>query len=332
MVIDLIQNPDESAGEMVSRVPQSGSGEFRLGSQLVVRESQNAVFFRDGKALDVFGPGRHTISTNNIPFLTGLIGMLSGGKSIFTAEVYFVSMRELTDMKWGTPQPVAYRDADLGMVRLRAFGQYSMRVKDPQLFVTTVVGARGAYSTSSIDEYLRGIIVSEFNDLLGEAKTPLLDLGGLTNEMGATVRNSVGADFGRLGLELTTFQILAITPPEEVQKAIDQRSAMGALGNMSTYTQYQTANAIRDAANNPAGGAASTGAGLGAGMAMGQAMAQSYQNANQQPAQQPAAAPPAAGVNTTDVLAQLQKLNELKQAGALTEDEFNSMKAKIIGG
>ena len=329
MVIDLIQNPDEAANEIVQRVPQSGSGEFRLGSQLVVRESQNAVFFRDGKALDVFGPGRHTISTNNIPFLTGLIGMLSGGKSIFTAEVYFVSMREFTDMKWGTPQPVAYRDADLGMVRLRAFGQYSLRVKDPQLFVTTVVGARGAYTTADIDEYLRGVIVSEFNDLLGEAKTPLLDLAALTNELGATVRNAVGADFNRLGLELTTFQIMAITPPEDVQKAIDQRSAMGALGNMATYTQYQTANAMRDAASNPSGGAAGTGAGLGAGMAMGQAMAQSYQQAAQQAAQP--ASPAAATASSSDVLAQLQKLNELKQAGALTEDEFNAMKAKIIG-
>lgn len=329
MVIDLIQNPDETSGEMVARVPQSGSGEFRLGSQLVVRESQNAVFFRDGKALDVFGPGRYTISTNNIPLLTGLIGMLTGGKSMFTAEAYFVSMREMTDMKWGTPQPVAYRDADLGMVRLRAFGQYSMRVKDPQLFVTTVVGARGVYNTSAIDEYLRGIIVSEFNDLLGEAKTPLLDLAGLTKELGATVRNSVDADFERLGLELTTFQILAITPPDEVQKAIDQRSAMGALGNMATYTQYQTANAIHDAANNPAGGAAATGAGLGAGMAMGQAMTQAYQSAGQpaQPAQPPQAA---AGASANDVLAQLQKLNELKQAGALTDDEFNTMKAKIL--
>jgi membrane protease subunit (stomatin/prohibitin family) len=327
MVIDLIQNPDETSGEMVARVPQSGSGEFRLGSQLVVRESQNAVFFRDGKALDVFGPGRYTISTNNIPLLTGLIGMLTGGKSMFTAEAYFVSMRELTDMKWGTPQPVAYRDADLGMVRLRAFGQYSMRVKDPQLFVTTVVGARGVYNTAAIDEYLRGIIVSEFNDLLGEAKTPLLDLAGLTKELGATVRNSVDSDFQRLGLELTTFQILAITPPDEVQKAIDQRSAMGALGNMATYTQFQTANAIREAANNPAGGAAATGAGLGAGMAMGQAMTQAYQSAGQpaQPAPQAAA-----GANANDVLAQLQKLNELKQAGALTDDEFNAMKAKIL--
>src|SRR4051794_24932137 len=154
MVIDLIQLPDERSDELVRRVPETGSGEFRLGSQLVVRESQRAVFFRDGKALDVFGPGRHTISTNNIPFLTGLIGALTGGRSMFTAEVYFVSMREFTDMKWGTAQPVAFRDADLGMVRLRAFGTYTMRVDDPQLFVGQIVGARGSFGTAAIDELL----------------------------------------------------------------------------------------------------------------------------------------------------------------------------------
>src|SRR4051812_38031777 len=188
MVIDLIQYTNEYEGELVHRVPENGSGEFRLGSQLVVRESQRAVFVRDGKALDVFGPGRHTISTNNIPFLTGLIGSITGGKSMFTAEVYFVSMREFTDMKWGTAQPVAYRDADLGMVRLRAFGGYTMRVDDPQLFVGQVVGARGSYATGAIDELLKGLVVNEFNDLLGDAKTPLLDLGGLTKELADSMK------------------------------------------------------------------------------------------------------------------------------------------------
>src|SRR5215210_5862161 len=134
-ILDLIEHPDEYADEIVHREPESGSGEFRLGSQLVVRESQRAVFFRDGKALDVFGPGRHTISTNNIPLLTGLLGIPFGGKSPFTAEVYFVAMREFTGMKWGTPQPLVFRDQDFGMVRLRAFGTYSIRVADPQLFV-----------------------------------------------------------------------------------------------------------------------------------------------------------------------------------------------------
>src|SRR5215210_1063723 len=157
-ILDLIEHPDEYADEIVHRVPESGSGEFRLGSQLVVGESQRSIFFRDGKALDVFGPGRHTLSTNNIPLLTGLLGLPFGGRSPFTAEVYFVSMREFTDMKWGTAQPVVYRDSELGMVRLRAFGTYSMRVDDPQLFVNQVVGSRGRYATGQIEEFLRSIV------------------------------------------------------------------------------------------------------------------------------------------------------------------------------
>ena len=327
MVIDLIQNPDESADELVRRVPETGSGEFRFGSQLVVRESQQAVFFRDGKALDVFGPGRHTISTNNIPFLTRLIGSLTGGTSMFTAEVYFVSMREFTEMKWGTSQPAVYRDADFGMVRIRAFGTYSLRVVDPQLFVTHFVGARGSFSTAAIDDFLKGLIVNEFTDLLGEAKTPLLDMAGLTREMADTARNALGDDFARIGLQLSSFQIGAITPPEEVQKAIDQRSSMGAIGDMGAFTQYQAAQAMRDAANNSGagGGAAGTGVGVGAGMAMGQAMSQAMRDAT---TPQP---PAAAGAGADAALAQLQKLNDLKQAGAITDAEFATMKAKIIG-
>jgi membrane protease subunit (stomatin/prohibitin family) len=325
MVIDLIQHPDESSGEIAHREPQSGSGEFRLGSQLVVRESQRAVFVRDGKALDVFGPGRHTISTNNIPFLTGLIGSISGGTSVFTAEVYFVSMREFTDMKWGTPQPVAYRDADLGMVRLRAFGGYSMRVDDPQLFIGQVVGSRTGYSTAAIDEFLKGVIVNEFNDLLGDAKTPLLDLGGLTKELADSMKAALADDFRRLGLQLTTFLIGAITPPEEVQKAIDQRSSMGAIGDMSAFTQYQAAQAMRDAANNPGAGA-STGVGLGAGVALGQQMIGAMQSgASNQSASQKQ------GATTADAIAQIEKLSELHKSGALTDAEFASMKAKIMG-
>lgn len=280
-ILDIIEHPDEYADEIVHRVPADGSGEFRLGSQLIVRESQRAVFFRDGKALDVFGPGRHTISTNNVPLLASLLGLPFGGDSPFKAEVYFVSLREFTDMKWGTPQPLAFRDTELGMVRLRAYGTYSMRVDDPQLFVNQIVGNRSAYSTGAIDDFLKSVVISEFNDLLGETHTSLLDIQGITKELSDTARNALGDDFKRLGLQLTTFQISAVTPPEEVQQRIDERSGMGALGDMSTYMQYKTAQAIGDAAQNPGGGGelASTGVGLGAGVAMGQAMAQSVRDA-----------------------------------------------------
>ncbi|MBX3069579.1 MAG: SPFH domain-containing protein [Thermomicrobiales bacterium] len=288
-IIDLIQWPNEQPDQIVHRVPERGSGEFVLGSQLVVRESQAAVFVRDGKALDTFDAGRHTLSTNNIPLLTGLIGIPFGGTSPFTAEVYFVAMREFIGLKWGTTQPLTFRDSDLGMVRLRAFGTYSMQVENPQMFVTHIVGTSGGFSTSAIDDFLRSIILNEFNDLLGKSHASLLDIPGMTMDLSNAARLALADDFQRLGLRLVSFQIEAITPPEDVQKRIDERSGMAAIGDMQTYTQFQTAQAMRDAAQNPSGGgAAGIGVGLGAGAAMGQAMAGALSQASQ-----PQAAPAA---------------------------------------
>jgi membrane protease subunit (stomatin/prohibitin family) len=280
-ILDLIEYPNEGTNEIVHRVPEDSSGEFRLGSQLVVRESQRAVFFRDGKALDVFGPGRHTLSTNNIPLLTGLLGLPFGGDSPFRAEVYFVSMREFTDMKWGSSQPVVFRDTELGMIRLRAFGTYSMRVKDPQLLVSQIVGARGNYTTASIEDFLRSVILTEFTDLLADVQTSILDLAKMAKEVGDGTRAALADDFSRLGFDLTSFQVQAITPPEEVQKRIDERSGMAALGDMRTFTQFKTAEAIGDAANNPGSGgdATSAGLGMGAGMGMGAAMSGAMRDA-----------------------------------------------------
>jgi membrane protease subunit (stomatin/prohibitin family) len=282
-IIDLIEYPNEMSNELVHREPEDSSGEFRLGSQLVVRESQRAVFFRDGKALDVFGPGRHTLSTNNIPLLTGLIGLPFGGDSPFRSEVYFVSMREFTDLKWGSAQPLVYRDSEFGMIRLRAHGTYSIRVSDPQLLVGQVVGARGSYSTAQIDEFLRSIILNQFNDLLGDVHTSILDLQGMTKEVADAGRASLAEPFRRYGLELTTFQIIAITPPDEVMARIDERSGMAALGDMGEYTRFRTAQAIGDAANNPgtAGDITGAGVGLGAGLGIGQAMSEAMRQAQQ---------------------------------------------------
>ncbi len=294
-VFDLVQWTDERPDEIVRRVPETGSGEFRLGSQLVVRENQSAVFVRDGKALDSFGPGRHTLSTNNIPLLGGLIGAAFGGNSPFTAEVFFVSNREFTGLKWGTPTPMTFADSQLGMVRLRAFGTFSIRVTNPMLFVNYIVGTRGGYSISNIEDFLRSIIVSNFNDILGDLKSTLTDLPGMMTDLNSVSRASLSDDFDRIGLEIVTFQVEAITPPEEVAKMIDQRSGMGAIGDMGAFTQFQAAQAMRDAAQNPGGGgAAATGVGLGAGMAMGQAMADAI-NQGQRGGQQGGATSGAAG-------------------------------------
>src|SRR5690606_17291043 len=179
-------------------------------SALVVRESQRAVFSRDGRALDVLGPGRHTLSTANIPILAEVLGLPFGGRSPFRAEVFFVNIREFTDLKWGTVQPIVYRDSEFGMVRLRAFGTYSMRVSDPQLFVNQVVGQRSTYLVSDIEEFLRSIILTEFNDIIGETMTSILDLPLMIQEIASAARHALTDDFERLGLELLTFQIMAV--------------------------------------------------------------------------------------------------------------------------
>jgi membrane protease subunit (stomatin/prohibitin family) len=234
-----------------------------------------AVFFRDGKSLDVLGPGRHTITTANIPVLASIIGLATMGKSPFPAEVVFVNMREFLDQKWGTPEPIVFRDSELGMVRLRAFGTSAFQVKDPALFVNGIVGQQGIYTTAVLQNYLRGIIVAKLTDLLGEQKKSVLDLPSLYNEIGAGTKAQLADDFGAIGLTLKALYVNAITPTEDTAKAIDERASMGAIGDMDKYMKFKAARAMGDAANKPggAGGALETGLGLGAGAGLGAAMA-----------------------------------------------------------
>jgi len=296
-VFDVIEYLDPSSQEMVHRIPEAGSGDFRLGSQLIVRESQAAVFFRDGKALDTFGPGRHTISTANIALLIRLISIPFGGQTPFKAEVYFVNMKEFLDLKWGTPEPIALRDQELGLVRLRAFGTYSMQVADPQLFVNKIVGAQGLYDTTQIANFLRSMIISKLIDLLGEAKTSLFDMPQMYEEFGAGVKAKVQDDFGNLGVTLKMLYISSISPTEDAAKAIDERAAMGAIGDMQAYLQYKAARAMGDAAlaGGEAGSLAGAGVGLGAGVGMGAAMAGAITEAMRGAKERPAAAAAAQG-------------------------------------
>jgi excisionase family DNA binding protein len=274
-VFDVVQAPDQALDQMVYRLPETGSGDFRIGSQVVVRESQVAVFYRDGKALDTFGPGRHTITTANIPILVNLLGLLTRGQTPFTAEVYFVSMRDFLDMKWGTQDPISVRDKDLGLARLRARGSYSMAVQDPQMFVNKIVGPQGLYQTSQIEGYLRGIIISRLTDLLAESKAGLFDLQALFDELGSAIRVKASEDFAALGIVLKQMYIQSISPTEDTQKAIDERASMGAIGDMQRYLQFKAARAMGDAATSEGGAGNVTGAGigLGAGLGMGAGMA-----------------------------------------------------------
>ncbi len=307
-LFQVIEWYDSTGQEMVHRLPESGSGEYKLGDQLRVQESQVAVIFRDGKALDVFQAGAHTLATGNLPFLTGLLGKAFDGRSPFRVAIVFVNLREFIDQKWGTPEPIVFRDADLGMVRLRAFGTYSMQISDPSLFVNKVVGSQGLYGTSDIQNFLRSIILSKLMDALGESKKGLFDLPSSYVELGAAAKAISQDDFAALGIALKTFYITAITPTEETAKAIDERAAMGAIGNMQAYMQFKAARALGDMATRPGGGTggdmAGMGVGLGAGVGLGGMMAGVMQQAMQSGAQVGQQTPVAATVACANCHAQ----------------------------
>lgn len=279
MAIEVLEWKDDSGREMVWRFGRGG--ELKLGAQLVVSENQCAVFFRDGRALDTFGPGRHTLTTANIPLLTRLIGLPFGGTSPFRADVYFVARKVFTDLKWGTREPVVFRDGELSVVRLRAHGAFATRVADPQLFVNHVVGSQGRYTQDEIQSYLREIIVARLNDVLGETLTTLFDLPRYYDELSEALKGRVGGDFAKYGLDLADFFIHAITPPEDVQKVLDERTGMAAVGDLQAYMRFKAARALGDAAKGggEAGGAAGAGVGVGAGIGMGMSVAQAMKDA-----------------------------------------------------
>jgi len=269
--IEVIEWLDNTGDTIVYRYPVEGQ-EIKNGAQLIVRESQNAVFVFEGQVADVFTPGRYTIDGGNTPILTKLGAWKYGFDSPFKSEVYFVNTKQFTDMKWGTSNPIMLRDSDFGIVQLRAFGAYSLHVIDPAEFIKQIAGTNAQFNTEDIDVQLKRAVVTEFTDALGELKIPALDLAAQYKEMGERIRGNINDGFKDWGLEVTKFFIENISVPEEVQKAIDKRASMGALGDAQRYMQFQAADALRDAAQNEGGGAG-LGAGLGAGFAVGGQMA-----------------------------------------------------------
>lgn len=283
--IEVIEWLDESRDTLVYRFPVQGQ-EIKNGAQLIVRESQAAVFVYQGQVADVFGAGRYTIDGGNTPVLSKLGAWYHGFNSPFKSEVYFVNVRQFTDMKWGTANPVMLRDADFGMVRLRAFGTYSLRVANPAGFIKEIAGTNAHFQTDDIEGQLKRAIVSGFSDALAELKIPALDLAAKYEELGGALKAKINEDFQSFGVEVTKFYVENISLPPEVEAAIDKRSSMGALGDANRYMQFQAADALRDAAQNEGGGAG-LGAGLGAGFAVGNQMANAFGNMNQPPQNQP---------------------------------------------
>jgi len=316
--MEVLEYLDNTGNVLVKRLPDNGKLEIKWGSQLTVRESQDAVFFRDGQALDLFGPGRHVLQTQNIPVIGKWVTSFGyGPNSPFRAEVLFVGKQLFTNLKWGTREPILFRDTELSAVRLRSFGSYSIQISDTMLFVNKVVGTRGLFSTDSIQDYLKGIIVSKLNTILSKELKSVFDIAQSVEQLNLILRTELDSDFSALGIKIHDFYIQSISLPEEVQKLIDTRSGMGALGNLDLYMKFQVANAIGDAANNinGTGDAFNTGAGLALGMILPQIMNTSMNKSTSSP---------------IDSMEKIKKLKELLEIGAINQEEFNEKKAVLL--
>ncbi len=321
--IDIIQWIDDSNDTLVYRFDRYNN-QIKYGAKLTVREGQVAVFVNEGKIADLFYPGMYTLETQNLPILSTLQGWKYGLNSPFLAEVYFCSTRQFTDLRWGTKNPIILRDPEFGPVRLRAFGSYVIRIKDPAVLIRQIVGTDGHFTTEEIVNQLRNFIVSRFADIVAEQKIPVLDLAANYVELGDFLTNKIKPEFEAYGLEITKLLVENISLPQAVEEALDRRSSMGVVGNLAAYTQFNIANSIPDAANNP-GGLAAAGAGLGIGIAMAGPVTQAVGSAANAPVP-PGAQPPSSASATYFIVVEgkqmgpydMQTLTSQVSSGRLT--------------
>lgn len=327
-LMEVLEFFDNTGSIMIARVPESGACEIKWGAQLTVRESQNAVFFRDGQSLMVFEPGRYVLQTQNIPVLSKLVTWFGyGPTSPFRSEVYFANMKLFRNLKWGTKEPIIFRDPELQVIRLRAHGMFSLQIKDPSLFLNRMVGTQGIFLDVEIHDYLRNIIVTRLINLFAENVESVFDLPQRYNALSAAAKSVCALDFETCGLELVDFFINAISPPAEVQRIIDERTQMQAIGDLDAYMQFKAAKSIEEAARNP-GGAAGAGVGIGAGAGLGLMLPGMIQDAVSRNQRTPTSAEEAP-VND-DPYAQLEKLKKLFDIGALSEEEYQTKKADLL--
>lgn len=322
-LMEVLEFLDDSGSTMVKRIPETGDCEVKWGAQLTVRESQVAVFFRDGKALDVFGPGRHILQTQNIPVVGKWVTSFGyGPDSPFRSEVYFLNMKLFPNLKWGTPNPILFKDTELKMIRLRSHGMFSIQISDPMIFLNKIAGTKGIYFDSDIEDYLRNIVVTRLTDVFGNEMKTVFNMPKEFNQLSLIAKTSLESDFNGLGLNLHDFYISSISVPPEVQEMVDAKAGMAAIGNMDEFLKFKAATALGAAAENP-GGTAATGVGMGAGVGMGFMMPQMLQSAMQSGQGGP-------GVAKEEPAEKIKKLKELLDMGAISEEEFNSKKEKLL--
>ena len=286
-LIDVIEWTDSSANTMVHKYDMNGK-EIMMGAQLTVRESQAAIFVNEGQLADVYGPGRYELTTQNMPILTALKSWKFGFNSPFKSDLYFVNTKQFMDRKWGTTNPVMMRDTDFGMIRIRAFGSFSFKVKDVATFMKEVFGTSALFTVEGVENQLKSMVVSGLSDAIAQSKIAALDLAANYMELGQYCMQVLNPKVEALGLTLSDFNIENISLPEEVEKAIDRRTSMGVVGDLNQYTQFQAAEAMREAATTP-NSMAGMGMGMGAGVGMGNMFAQAMGMGmmQQQPVQQP---------------------------------------------
>ncbi len=290
-LIDIIEWLDPTNDTMVYRFERYNN-EIKNGARLTVRESQVAVFINEGEIADIFQPGMYRLSTENLPILSTLKGWKFGFNSPFKAEVYFLNTKQFLDLKWGSPNPIMLRDPEFGPVRIRAHGNYSIRITDPAKFIKGVVGTDGNFTTQKISDQLRSIAVARFTDAIGESKLPILDMAANYDEISRFCEEKIKPEFDDYGLDLTKFLISNISLPPNVEEALDKRTSMGLIGDMGKFTQYQMGESMTAAANNSSGGGAATGMGLGMGFAMANQMAGAMGQAQNQGQPVPPPVPP----------------------------------------
>jgi membrane protease subunit (stomatin/prohibitin family) len=295
--------------------------EIKNGAQLTVRESQLALFVNEGQIADLFTPGLHELTTQNLPILTTLKNWEKGFNSPFKSDVYFFSTREQIDQKWGTPQPIILRDSEMGPIRIRTFGTYSYRIKNPTDFFKKISGTRDLYTVNDLDGQLKSSVVTNLASFLSQSGTAFLDMASNQVKFSDTLKTALEPTFANYGLELTTFLVQSFSLPEELQAYFDKAAQMRMVGDLNQYTRFQAAESMHDAANNQSG-AAGMGIGLGAGVAMAQAMTSAFSGANAQS-------------NTSaqggdDPMIKIQKLHELMKQGILSEAEFNDKKTELL--
>lgn len=323
-LMEVLEFLDNSGKIIAKRIPENGPCEIKWGAQLTVRENQEAVFFRDGKALDVFGAGRYVLKTQNLPLITKWVTSFGyGPTSPFRSEVYFISKIVFTNLKWGTSEPILFRDSELKMIRVRAYGIYSIQVADSILFINKIVGTRSIFTVNDIQDYLRNIIISKLTTVLSQEIKTVLNLPSSFDDLSVITKNKLYSELERIGLTIHDFFINSISVPPEVQEMIDLRSGLSAVGNLDDFMKYKVALSLESAAKNPSGTAGDL-MGMGAGLGMGfmipqiikQALADS--NINKTPESQ------------TSPMEKLKKLKELLDIGAITKEEYERKKNKLL--